>query len=112
MASNYSQTRALKTRLGPVVDSVLPHHGHPIEMSLGRASTDRLLGDVEINTDIENYTDVCDQDADGDKRKELERKLLWKLDMRLLFLVLVYIMDQVGSLCFCLGIRRLTYHSR
>ncbi|KIM50731.1 hypothetical protein SCLCIDRAFT_144748, partial [Scleroderma citrinum Foug A] len=51
-----------------------------------RASTDWLLGDVEINADIE---------GDTDKQKEVEERLLWKLDLRLLFLILIIIMNQV-----------------
>ena len=59
-----------------------------------RASTDWLLGDVEINADIE---------GDTDKQKEVEERLLWKLDLRLLFLILIIIMNQVGSLHFFVG---------
>ncbi|KIM50433.1 hypothetical protein SCLCIDRAFT_1225347 [Scleroderma citrinum Foug A] len=60
-----------------------------------RASTDWLLGDVEINAVIEGHTDICDQDPDSDKRKAVEESLLWKLDSRLLFLILVGVMSQV-----------------
>jgi len=66
-----------------------------------RASTDRLLGDVEINADVERHTDICDQDPDSSRRKEVEERLLWKLDLRLLFLILVIIMSQVLSPFLC-----------
>ena len=63
---------------------------------------DRLLGDV-ANADIERHTDICDQDPDSYKRKEVEERLLWKLGLRLLFLILVIVMNQVGSLHCCVG---------
>ena len=68
-----------------------------------RESTDWLLSGVEINADVERDTDICDQDPDSVKRKEVEERLLWKLDLRLLFLILGQIMSQVGSLHFCVG---------
>ncbi|KIM52154.1 hypothetical protein SCLCIDRAFT_580662 [Scleroderma citrinum Foug A] len=46
------------------------------------ASTYRLLDDIEISTD-------------ADKRKEVEKILLWKLDLRVFFLTLVSIMNLV-----------------
>lgn len=64
---------------------------------------DRLLGDVETNMDAEGDRDICDQDPDSYKRKEVEERLLRKLDLRLLFLILIVIMNQVGSLHFRVG---------
>jgi len=60
------------------------------------ASTDRLLDDIEISTDAEEHADISNQDAD--KRKEVEKTLLWKLDLRVFFLTLVSIMNLVGAL--------------
>ena len=59
---------------------------------------DWLLGDVEISADIEGDTDICDQDPDSDKRKEIEERLLWKLDLRLLFPYSCY-HNESSSLC-------------
>ncbi|KAL4071410.1 major facilitator superfamily domain-containing protein [Scleroderma yunnanense] len=65
-----------------------------------RASADRLLGNVEIHTNVEHYasTDIDNLDAvfgGPDKRREVEKKLLLKLDLRVLFLVLIFVMNQL-----------------
>ena len=70
-----------------------------------QASTDRLLGDVEINPDIEEYGTSMhirhhpDTVLGGsERRRQVEKKLLRKLDYRLTFLLLVYIMNCVSFL--------------
>ena len=71
-----------------------------------RASTDRLLGDVDINPDIEQYgssPDINTFDAvlgSPERRRQIEKRLLWKLDLRLSFLIIVSLMNYVGSPCF------------
>ncbi|KAL4071122.1 major facilitator superfamily domain-containing protein [Scleroderma yunnanense] len=57
-----------------------------------RASTDRLLGDVET------YPDVIEHNTSTDipeSQKHIEKSLLRKLDLRTFFLVFVYIMNHV-----------------
>ena len=74
-----------------------------------RASTDRLLGDVDINPDCEQYSSSADINTfnavlgNPERRRQIERRLLWKLDLRLSFLILVSLMNFVGSLCFLIG---------
>ena len=71
-----------------------------------RASTDRLLGDVDINPDIEQYgssPDINTFDAvlgSPERRRQIEKRLLWKLNLRLSFLIIVSLMNYVGSPCF------------
>ena len=78
-----------------------------------RTSSDHLLVDAEINTspgENEPLIDDVDGDADAifggpDKRKDVERALLRKLDLRLTFLLLISVMNYVGlfSLLACWG---------
>ncbi|KIM52150.1 hypothetical protein SCLCIDRAFT_581013 [Scleroderma citrinum Foug A] len=64
-----------------------------------RASTDRLLGDVDINPDCEQYSSSADINTfnavlgNPERRRKIERRLLWKLDLRLSFLILVSLMN-------------------
>ncbi|KIM68559.1 hypothetical protein SCLCIDRAFT_1208742 [Scleroderma citrinum Foug A] len=67
----------------------------------------RRLGDSETHSDVEQH---CTSDSDMDplenagpfgspeRRRQVEKKLLQKLDQRVAFLVLVYIMNYVTSL--------------
>ena len=69
-----------------------------------RTSSDHLLVDAEINTspgENEPLINDVDSDADAifggpDKRKDVERALLRKLDLRLTFLLLISVMNYVG----------------
>jgi len=68
-----------------------------------QASTDRLLGDVGINPDFEEYGTSMHTDQHPDtvfggseRRRQVEKKLLRKLDYRLTFLLLIYIMNYVS----------------
>ena len=69
-------------------------------MSL-RASTDRLLGDVETNPGVEEYTRSSGFNTfdagfgDQEKWRQIEKSLLRKLDLRLSFLILVSLMNYV-----------------
>ena len=96
--------------LRTTVSSLLPPHllcSHrtifalnQLSMSL-RASTDRLLGDVETNPGVEEYTrssgfNTFDASfSDQEKRRKIEKSLLRKLDWRLSFLILVSLMNYV-----------------
>ncbi|KAI6113703.1 MFS general substrate transporter [Pisolithus thermaeus] len=52
------------------------------------------LSNTEIYPDVEEYTPtLVDADPEPNRRREVERKLLRKLDLRVWFLVLVYIMN-------------------
>lgn len=65
-----------------------------------RASTDQLLGHPEICPDVEECRVPADTDpllCELQKRRELEKRLLRKLDLRVAFLVLVYMIDYVSS---------------
>ena len=63
----------------------------PVEMSpSSRASTEHLLGDV----DVEEHTTSTETVIDDWKR--VEKRLLRKLDLRTFFLVFVYIMNHVS----------------
>jgi len=64
------------------------------------------LGDSETHSDVEQNC-VFDSDTDPpedaafgspERRRQTEKKLLQKLDLRVAFLVLVYIMNYVTSL--------------
>lgn len=74
------------------------------------ASTYRLLDDIGISTDAEEHEDIV-SDQGADKRKEVEKILLWKLDLRVFFLTLVSVMNLVGALR-SLFLRRLTWQFR
>ena len=66
----------------------------------------RRLGDEsETNSDLEQYytdTDHPEDDAFGgpERRRQIEKKLLRKLDLRVGFLVLVHVMNYVASFGF------------
>lgn len=66
----------------------------------------RRLGDEsETNSDLEQYyTDIDhpEDDAFGgpERRRQIEKKLLRKLDLRVCFLVLVHVMNYVTSFGF------------
>ena len=67
-------------------------------MSL-RASTDRLLGDIEIHHGADVSSGIDHPDACSgcpEKRKRLEKGLLRKLDLRVFFLVLVALINYVS----------------
>lgn len=68
-----------------------------------RMSTDQLLGNIEIEPDIEGYRTLTSTDQhpnavfDGpERKKQVEKKLLRKLDYRVTFLLLVYILNYVS----------------
>jgi len=93
-----------------LLSPVLPPSFTLRQLSMSRrASTDRLLGDVDINPDIEEYSrspDINTFDAvlgSPEKRRQIEKGLLWKLDLRLSFLILVSLMNYVSSPCFLIG---------
>ena len=67
-----------------------------------RASTDRLLGDVDINPEYTtpSHTDNFDS-CSAERRRQIEKSLLRKLDLRVSFLVLIWLMNIVGSLREC-----------
>ena len=62
-----------------------------------RASTDQLLGDVDINAEYtrSSHTDNFDS-CSAERRREIEKSLLRKLDLRVSFLVLIWLMNIVG----------------
>ena len=62
-----------------------------------RASTDQLLGDVDINAEYtrSSHTDNFDSCSAG-RRREIEKSLLRKLDLRVSFLVLIWLLNIVG----------------
>ena len=61
-----------------------------------RKSPTKSLEEKDIGL---NPVDVMDSEFGGvEERKRLERKLLWKLDCRLLILMVIYILNYV-SLC-------------
>jgi len=66
---------------------------------MNRASTDQLLGHPEIDPDVEECRVSTDTDLLGDSHKqhELEKRLLRKLDLRVAFLTLVYMINYVSS---------------
>jgi len=64
-------------------------------MSL-RASTDWLLCDVEINPGVEESCCTNSFDSCPERRRQIETRLLRKLDMRASFLLLVYLMNIVS----------------
>lgn len=69
-------------------------------MSL-RASTDRLLGDIEIHHGADVSSDIAHPDdcfGGPEKRKRVEQELLRKLDLRVFFLVLVALINYVSPL--------------
>ncbi|KAL4071135.1 major facilitator superfamily domain-containing protein [Scleroderma yunnanense] len=63
------------------------------------ASTYRLLDDVEIDLDVEEHTSSSDTDPSDAifgslaRRRQIEKGLLRKLDLRLCFIVLVFLMN-------------------
>ncbi|KAL4071093.1 major facilitator superfamily domain-containing protein [Scleroderma yunnanense] len=64
--------------------------------SSARTSTERLLDDTETYPDIEEYGACVDADTlfdDPPTSRELEKRLLRKLDLRVAFLVLVFIVN-------------------
>ncbi|KAL4071150.1 major facilitator superfamily domain-containing protein [Scleroderma yunnanense] len=69
-----------------------------------RVSTDRLLGDVEIHADVQEYTRPSDANSfdagfgGPEGRRQVEKSLLRKLDLRLSFLVLVFLMNHVDRI--------------
>ena len=71
-----------------------------------RASTDWLLGDVDINPEYTtpSHTDNFDS-CSAERRRQIEKSLLRKLDLRVSLLVLIWLMNIVGSLrdCSCRG---------
>ena len=62
------------------------------------ASTDHLLDDTDIHqyVDGEYCTEVIEA-GNLERRKRITKRLLRKLDLRVSFLALVYIMNNVGS---------------
>ena len=85
--------------------SYLPHPLFPplrqLSMS-SRASTDRLLGDVDINPEYTTPSHTNNFDScSAERRRQIEKSLLWKLDLRVSFLVLIWLMNIVGSLREC-----------
>jgi len=64
------------------------------------ASTDHLLGDTDIRQYVdEEYCTEVREAGNLERRKRITKRLLRKLDLRVSFLVLVYIMNNVGSHC-------------
>ena len=70
-----------------------------------RVSTDQLLGNIEIDPDVEGYGTSVDTGQHTDtvsggpeRRRQVEKKLLRKLDCRVAFLLLVYIVNFVSFL--------------
>ena len=62
-----------------------------------RASTDRLLCDVEINTESYTRSSHPDNfDISPERRGQIEKGFLRKLDLRVSFLVLVWLMNIVS----------------
>jgi len=72
----------------------------PASMQMSpRASTEQLLGDTDIHPRVEDCRASTDTDSsfgDSLKRHELEKRLLRKLDLRVAFLVIVFIMNFVS----------------
>ena len=65
---------------------------------VGRTSTDHLLDDTNIRQYVhveECYSDVGEA-SNLETRKQIERRLLRKLDWRVSFLLLAYIMNNVS----------------
>jgi len=51
--------------------------------------------------ELVDVSEVINSDAEfggTEARKKLERRLLWKLDLRMSILVIIYILNYVGSL--------------
>ena len=74
-----------------------PHMSH-------RTWSDQLLGDIDINPGVEEYSRSPDINTfhaialgSLERRRQIEKRLLWKLDLRLSFLILVSLMNYVGS---------------
>ena len=61
-----------------------------------RASTDCLLCDVEINTEYTRSSHPDSFDISPERRGQIEKGLLRKLDLRVFFLVLVWLMNIVS----------------
>ena len=69
-----------------------------------RTWSDQLLGDIDINPGVEEYSRSPDINTfhaialgSPERRRQIEKRLLWKLDLRLSFLILVSLMNYVGS---------------
>ena len=88
-----------------VTQAYLPH---PLFLPLrqlsmsSRASTDQLLGDVDINPEYTtpSHTDNFDS-CSAEWWRQIKKSLIWKLDLRVSFLVLIWLMNIVGSLREC-----------
>ena len=64
-----------------------------------RASTEQLLDDTEMHPHVEDCRASTGSDSSfggSHKRRELEKRLLRKLDMRVAFLVIVFITNFVS----------------
>ena len=62
-----------------------------------RASADRLLCDVEINPGMEESRHTNSFDSCPERRRQIEKRLLQKLDLRVSFLLLVWLINIVSS---------------
>ena len=61
-------------------------------------STDHLLDDTDIHLYVDGeYCTEVSEAGNLERRKRITKRLLRKLDLRVSFLVLVYIMNNVGS---------------
>lgn len=51
----------------------------------------------KLQEDVSTFNDPDDEFGGKEARKALERKLLWKLDLRMSILVVIYILNYVNS---------------
>lgn len=64
--------------------------------SLKKADEEKYeLGKAATNVTV----DPDDEFGGTERRKKLERKLLWKIDLRMSVLVVIYILNYVSGLC-------------
>lgn len=69
-------------------------------------SSEREADIEEKRSPSPSVKQVIDDDPDAEfdgyeERRKLERKLLWKLDLRMFILVIVYILNYVCDRCIC-----------
>lgn len=67
-------------------------------MSAHRADSESLpVKEMDLKGDVSTSDDPDNEFGGKEARKTLERKLLWKLDLRMSILVVIYILNYVKS---------------
>lgn len=86
--------------MAPQTEQITPEREADVEEKRSTSPSVKQLIDDDPDAEFGGY----------EERKKLERKLLWKLDLRMFILVIVYILNYVCGryICFSFGREQLT----